>query len=326
MIAKRYEQVSASADLPQLIPLTIAVVGRELDHVQAMIIDNRESGFEVEESCIEQAMLVIERLFAYLLHLSTKGKDLHCELNQLVFAEDFESDVTSVFYGNLHALKNKIGSLKNRLEIMRMSITNGYSDEKLERIGLESIPAQVRSFRATLEHLLVEVGELPMTAILSPASGQLLDFELQAILTCYSIHPDEVCIQIKDMVNEPALVEKRVLRLALDTLIDNAYKYTKEHLGLQMGQRLPAESKIKISVALNKSGIRLIIADKGAGVSATFEASMYEAETRGDTTIQGTGLGLHYLSTTLAKLGGAVTYIDNGADSGSTFDVFIPYF
>lgn len=102
----------------------------------------------------------------------------------------------------------------------------------------------------------------------------------------------------------------------LDNLLDNAIKYT------------PQGGRIDIEISNDGSEANIRVADSGIGFSETRPDDLFDRFYRGTSTkVQtesGSGLGLAIVKTIAQAFGGRVSARSDGADSGSTFEVWLP--
>lgn len=108
---------------------------------------------------------------------------------------------------------------------------------------------------------------------------------------------------------------EHLLNLA-HNLLDNANKYSE------------GEPDITVTTRSNDSGIFLVVADKGIGMSKVVQHRVFERfyrETTGNIhNVKGFGLGLNYVKAITDAHGGAVT-VESEQGKGSIFTVFLPY-
>jgi len=109
------------------------------------------------------------------------------------------------------------------------------------------------------------------------------------------------------------------LRLALKVLVDNALQYG------------PPDTPIRLTGGVTSSGIRLTVADQGAGVPAGEQETIFGKNSRGSNSVSlpGAGLGL-YMARSVVEVHGGVITLQQGAnenDSGlrtTQFSIYLP--
>jgi two-component system phosphate regulon sensor histidine kinase PhoR len=106
------------------------------------------------------------------------------------------------------------------------------------------------------------------------------------------------------------------LRNLVHNLLDNANKYSEE------------APDISVTTRSNDSGIFLIVADRGIGMSKVVQNRVFERfyrETTGNIhNVKGFGLGLNYVKAVTDAHGGTVT-VESEQGEGSVFTVFLPF-
>jgi PAS domain S-box-containing protein len=100
--------------------------------------------------------------------------------------------------------------------------------------------------------------------------------------------------------------EPQGLRLAIKVLVDNALQYG------------PPGLPIRLTGATTASGIRLTVADQGAGVPAGEDTAIFGKHVRGSNSaaVPGTGLGLYMARSVVEVHGGAITMERTGDTPG----------
>ncbi len=121
-----------------------------------------------------------------------------------------------------------------------------------------------------------------------------------------------------DLQAIPCLVIGDPLHLAnvIDNLVDNAIKYSPDHLEIRISSRIMGKE------------IALSVADKGLGIAKADQAHIFDRFYRvatGDRhDVKGFGIGLNYVNSVALQHGGHVT-IESELGKGSVFTVFLPF-
>jgi signal transduction histidine kinase len=109
---------------------------------------------------------------------------------------------------------------------------------------------------------------------------------------------------------------RNAFNIVLSNLLENAIKYS------------PAKSKIEVTSETISGDLFVTVKDLGLGLSARDKKRIFKMFYRsGEVTkraIQGTGLGLFIVKTTLEQLGGSVSVSSVGHGQGSTFKAKFP--
>ena len=109
------------------------------------------------------------------------------------------------------------------------------------------------------------------------------------------------------------LLDKKLIKLILSNLIDNAIKYS------------PGGGNIEVNIYQNKKNLVVQISDEGIGILEKEKGMIYTQFHRGVNydDIPGTGLGLSIVKKSTELHSGSVNYISK-KDKGTTFTVTIP--
>lgn len=108
--------------------------------------------------------------------------------------------------------------------------------------------------------------------------------------------------------------DEDLLKLVIRTLIENAAKYT------------PAGTEIRLSVREAECGWIISVKDNGLGIPDDEKDRVFDRYYRGKLAVKfvGTGLGLPLAKHLLELQHGSLT-LDNSAEQGCTFNLFLPY-
>lgn len=102
---------------------------------------------------------------------------------------------------------------------------------------------------------------------------------------------------------------------ALENLVDNALKYSRD------------EVRIRLSARRAAKGVELRVADNGIGIDRTAQAHIFEKFYRVPTgdrhDVKGFGLGLYYVRLIARRHGGEIT-VESAPGRGSTFILSLP--
>jgi len=149
---------------------------------------------------------------------------------------------------------------------------------------------------------------------------ELLDSVQQTFI--YSAKEKQLELIFKIEENVPPLIEMDGIRLrqVLLNLVGNALKFTEVgHVAVNISI-YPSESK-----EINKTGLKIAIADTGIGIAPSSQTKIFEAFTQhdGQSTRKygGTGLGLSITQRLTQMMGGRIE-LESQVDQGSTFTLY----
>ncbi|HKO72625.1 MAG TPA: DUF3369 domain-containing protein [Bradyrhizobium sp.] len=215
-----------------------------------------------------------------------------------------------------HDLKNPLGVILGRTEMLTELITAGSSKE--------SVTAQVEHIRDATKRLTSMVDNL-----ISDAMADAFDISIRREATDIAGLVTEVADanqplatnkQQTIMVSAPAnfvtMCDADRIREAIDNLISNAIKYS------------PIGGKITVLVSQYNNNTVIRVADEGAGLSPEDLGRLFGRFQRLSAKPTGgessTGLGLSIVKRIIDMHGGQVTADSAGPGQGSTFTVMLP--
>ena len=211
----------------------------------------------------------------------------------------------------VHELKNPIDTLTNLLYLLQQNSTLDaegrefvqLAERELQRLH-SIISEMLAGYRKVAEPRLASVSQVSETVL--RFNEQKLTFKQIQVATRYDsdglvkAHPED-------------------LRQIFSNLVVNAV------------EALPPKGKLTIRVRQcgqqdgNETGVRVVIADNGSGISAEQRAKVFHQSftTKGK---RGTGLGLWMTAKTISKLGGSIRFKSNTRQgrSGTVFSMFLP--
>ena len=105
--------------------------------------------------------------------------------------------------------------------------------------------------------------------------------------------------------------DEEAVRRALLSLIDNAVKHGRER------------GRVTVTAAAESDRVRLAVSDDGPGIARRDRRRIFGRFARGESTVEGTGLGL-YLAEQVALAHGGRIDLETEAGHGSTFSLVLP--
>lgn len=134
---------------------------------------------------------------------------------------------------------------------------------------------------------------------------------LRSAIASFSGRGDERIQLLDSLSDSQLLADREMITLALRQLIDNALKYT------------PPSTTIHVSSASDKQRVIISITDQGPGIPERDRERIFEKFYRRQTSIPGTGLGLH-IAREIARIHGGDLWVNPDHTNGSEFCLALP--
>jgi two-component system sensor histidine kinase KdpD len=180
-----------------------------------------------------------------------------------------------------------------RLELLR---TIHEETDRLERI-----------IRNVLNLTRLESG-----AIMVRKEWQPLEEIIGVILNRFSDRLKERPLELKIPPDLPIIpIDTLLIEQVLSNLMENAVRHT------------PTGTPVEITVAPQESAVMIEIADRGSGIPAHEEESIFNKFTRSTNTRMGAGIGLSICRAIIEAHGGRI-WVENRAGGGAAFKFLIP--
>ena len=190
----------------------------------------------------------------------------------------------------------------------------------------EPLPEQARRYLTLAQHELTRVSHIASQTLgfFRGAPGSIPTPLADIIDSAISLHIGRLStcnvVVEKDYVSAPSIFcNQGELRQVLVNLVANALD------AMPNGGRLIARVRPAVDPATNVSGIRLVIADTGTGMSSRTQRALFEPfyTTKGAT---GTGLGLWVSSQIIARHKGRIRVRSSQSHErhGTVFSIFLP--
>lgn len=214
-----------------------------------------------------------------------------------------------------HELKSPLASLKLCLETLGREGLEGESRERLRTMMLEDVD-RLRSFiDDVLEANRLSYARAGMVNLSDVPLRDLVDECAEAVRVRHKLSADELVVDV-----DPALTistDRAALEIVVKNLIDNAVKYSKSPVKVEVRGRLEPDRKVLLEVADHGIGI-----DR-ENLKRIFHR-FYRVEDEEVRERRGTGLGLFVVSALVKELGGKVQAASEGRGEGTTMRVELP--
>jgi PAS domain S-box-containing protein len=216
-----------------------------------------------------------------------------------------------------HELRTPMNSILGFAQLLELGELNEKQTRGVNHI-LKSGKYLLNLINEVLELSRIESGRLSLSIEnihIAVLIDEILDF----------IHPqaESKKIEIEKADINPDLIvkaDKQKLKQVLINLLINSVKYNKEF------GRIDIKTEIRYEVSQDESRIRIMVTDKGIGISAENQKKLFSPFERigaDKTSIEGTGLGLTVSKKLIEAMNGTIGY-DSKINEGSTFWVELP--
>jgi signal transduction histidine kinase len=124
----------------------------------------------------------------------------------------------------------------------------------------------------------------------------------------------QVHFNIKILQQEPFRCDKMSIKIILNNLLSNAFKYQKKDIENKM---------VELDIKVATGTATIYVRDNGIGIPEKYAEKIFTMFFRATTEEVGSGFGLYNVKDALLKLNGKIK-VDSGIDKGSVFTVTIP--
>lgn len=269
-------------------------------------------------SPVDKIIAQIRNIRSSNLHLrvgQVKSKDEIYELidnfNRLLEHLQNAFELQQTFVANAsHELRTPLTSIMGEVEV---ALDKSRDAKEYERV-LRSIATDGGRLQETITSLM-ELAQVDLNytqAILTPVRVDELIWELEEQWTSKK-GPGKLKVQLADLPEDESLLtipaHKSMLYIALNNLIDNAFKYSEPH-------------PVVLNFEANDTSIIIKVSDQGPGISGDDINKIFRPFYRAnkDRTIAGSGIGLYITSKIIELFNGTISIASNNG-KGSTFTV-----
>ena len=269
-------------------------------------------------SPVDKVIAQIRNIRSSNLHLrvsQVKSKDEISELidnfNRLLAHLQNAFELQQTFVANAsHELRTPLTSIMGEVEVAL--------EKDRDKVEYERILSSIATDGARLQETITSLMELAQVdlnytqAKLSPVRVDELVWELEEQ---WSVRKGAGMLKIQlatlpdDDEQLTILANKSMLYIALNNIIDNAFKYSEPH-------------PVTLSFEATASHIKIAVADNGPGISKENAEKIFTPFFRAnkDKSIAGSGIGL-YITSKIIELFKGTICVEPGAERGSTFIV-----
>jgi len=230
--------------------------------------------------------------------LSIKNEELHKAYNELnKFAYSVSHDIRGPLTGILGAI-NLAREIDEASEMKEMLFLMEKSVKKLNTYVL-----------SMHDYYSMQRGELKITEI---DFNAIID-ELKAIYNVNSTI-NNVPFNVKVKQDEVFLCDEAPLRLILNNLLSNAFKYQDTN---------STKKGVEVNIEVNDGKAIIYVSDTGIGILESHLSEIFNLFFRSNSSEVGSGFGLYNVKSALLKLNGQIE-VNSVLRQGTTFKVTIP--
>ena len=239
---------------------------------------------------------------------------LNEELERRVVARTAElqatvDDLDAFSYSVAHDLRSPVRAIINFSKTL-LDVCSGFLDEESTRY-LDRMHAAGKRMADMIDALLklshitrveLQVRPVDLSALAAEVAEQLRETEPHRVVE-FAIAPGAI-----------ANADEELMRLVLDNLIRNAWKFTSKH----------ARAKIDVGVTRSDGETTYFVRDDGAGFDMTYAHKLFGAFQRlHGSEFQGTGIGLATVQRIIQRHGGKI-WAQGAVEQGATFYFTLP--
>ena len=215
-------------------------------------------------------------------------------------------EMDHLVYSISHDLRAPISSALGLIEISKL-------ENDIEK--LRYYETLKESCLRRLDHFIIDIlNYLKNNRLDLEISSINIKNEIAAAIEMNSIYNDHVKVRVLDNYTGEFYTDKNRLRIILNNLISNAYRYSKHG---------SIEKNIEIRTTNDDNHLVLTISDNGVGIGEEYLDKIFDMFFKTDEKSKGSGLGLYITKETLVKLEGSIeVWSEKGI--GSTFTIKIP--
>ncbi len=297
---------------------------RELRATLDLIIYKRQKDEELRElnenldRKVKDRTEKLDAAIKALVREMTAKEEAHQKMEEALQAEKEFGALKSNMISNLsHEFKTPLSSIKSSAQLIKKMLElASETDEKLfkhtHRImdGANQLNNLLNRILLVEKSEVLEVNKRSMEMDIQPLFQSISEkFESGAA------EEPELIIEEKYEV-ERFMIDPRLLELILTNLVSNALKFTINNEPVKLTFQTIADQNV----------IRIVVEDKGIGISKKDLEQIYYRFFRGQNveSIEGTGIGMSIVKRAIDSLGGDID-IKSKVNQGTTIEVKVPF-
>ncbi len=229
------------------------------------------------------------------LRLRAQDSLIRQQLKELAKLHVAKDEMTSLM---VHDLRSPLAGIMAHLRLLLDDLPEGRSRDDASA-ALRSADSIFETLEEALQIRLLEEGHLDIRRV----PVDLSEFVKRAVITLEAVaRRKKIVLDVRVEPGEPALLDEKLVRRAIENLLGNALRYT------------PSGKDISVAVHRSPDSIAIEVADRGPGIPADMKASMFQkfgsVEARKGGLRTGVGLGLYMVKLVAEGHGGSVEVLD----------------
>ncbi|MHA1225799.1 MAG: PAS domain-containing sensor histidine kinase [Candidatus Hodarchaeales archaeon] len=212
-----------------------------------------------------------------------------------------------------HELKNPLQVIQYGLDALRLQLDEDEPPEKILSILDRNVSILARRINALRDLDLIEKGffSLNLETINTKKFLEVIESSIAGMYDNERIN-FELVVE-KDAGSRNLVIDLERISEVIYNLVENATKHS------------PSDSTVNLTCMWSAKGVRILVEDKGAGLSKDQMEKLFEPFYTEETQYhkKGMGLGLFIVKSILDKHNGTITVLSE-PNKGTTFDVFVP--
>ena len=224
--------------------------------------------------------------------------------------EAMNRELESFAYAVSHDLRAPLRSMSGFSQLLQEAPSDHLDDKS--RHYLTRINEASRRMSALIEDLL-SLSRISRSE-LTPRPVDFSQLLMEAGATVRERYPDRA-VELRIEPQMSVYGDARLLRIAMENLLDNAWKYTSR----------TAQPRIDVGSQLDEHGRSYFVRDNGVGFDMAYAGKLFGPFQRlhAESQYPGTGIGLVTVQRILARHGGRI-WVDAALNRGATFFFTLP--
>lgn len=214
-------------------------------------------------------------------------------------------ELNTFVYRASHDLRGPLARLIGIADLMKYTMSN----EHAEYVNLLSKTAHL------MDHMLQRLLTVNSLKEYIPNNQQIFLRDMVGQIAVMALEANSVDVPIKNNISADLIFKSdpKIIRLALESMIDNAIKY----------RDLDRPVYITIDATILEYQVIITVSDNGIGIDDDVRSRIFDLFFRGTERSNGSGLGLYIAREAVKRQGGRVRLV-SGKRNNTVFEIVIP--